>query len=175
MIKSISLVLLALVLGLLGYASTRPDSFRIERSITIRATPDKIFPLLNDFHRWTAWSPWEGLDPAMRRKHSGAGSGLGAVYEWEGNSKVGAGRMEIIGALPPGQLTVQLDFLKPMEGHNIAEFRIEPRGDASQVTWAMQGPAPFLSKLMQVFVSMDRLVGKDFEAGLAKLKAEAEK
>ena len=111
----------------------------------------------------------------MKRTHSGAASGKGAVYEWEGNSKVGKGRMEIVDTSPPSKVTVKLDFLKPFEGHNVAEFTLEPKGDSTNVTWAMHGPAPYISKLMAVFVSMDSMVGKDFEAGLANMKAAAEK
>jgi hypothetical protein len=115
------------------------------------------------------------MDPAMKRAHSGAASGKGAVYEWEGNDKVGKGRMEIVDAAPPSKVVIKLDFLKPFEAHNTAEFTLEPQGDSTHLTWTMYGPAPFVSKLMQVFVSMDSMIGKDFEAGLANMKAAAEK
>lgn len=169
------LVVLLVIAALLLFASTRPDSFRVERSLAIKAPPERIFPLIDDFHRWPAWSPWEKLDPAMTRTHSGPASGVGAVYEWLGNSKVGQGRMEIMQSSAPSRLAIKLDFLKPFEAHNTAEFTLRPQGDATLVHWAMFGPTPFISKLMGLFVSMDRLVGKDFEAGLANLKAEAER
>jgi len=174
-LKIIAIVVGVLIVGVLVLAAMKPDSFRVERSASIKAPPEKIFPLINDFHNWGAWSPWEKMDPTMKRTHSGAPSGKGAVYEWEGNSKVGAGRMEILETTPPSNARIQLDFIKPFEGHNIAEYTLQPQGDGTTVTWAMYGPAPFMSKLMQVFVSMDSMIGKDFEAGLANMKAIAEK
>ena len=175
MLKKLALVLVVVVAALLAYAATRPDSFRVQRVTSIKAPPDRIFPLLADFHRWSAWSPWEKLDPAMKRTFSGAESGVGAVYAWEGNGKVGAGRMEILEATPASRVAIKLDFLQPMEGHNVAEFTLEPKGELTTVTWDMHGPSPFVAKLMGVFVSMDSMVGKDFEKGLAQLKAAAEK
>ena len=169
----IVLVVVALV-ALAWYANSRPDTFRVQRATTIQASPEKIFGFLNDFHRWASWSPWEKLDPAMQKTHSGAPSGKGAVYEWAGNGKVGQGRMEITETVAPNRIAIKLDFLKPMEAHNVAEFSLVTRGGTTEVVWAMHGPAPFVSKLMGVFVSMDRLIGKDFETGLANLKAAAE-
>ena len=165
-------ILAALVLVVAG---TKPDTFRVERSITMQAPPEKIFGLLNDFHRWPEWSPWEKLDAGMTRTHGGAASGPGAVYSWQGNRKVGEGRMEIVDSSPPSRLLIKLDFLRPFEAHNTAEFTLVKRADATQVTWAMYGPANFMSKLMQVFMSMDRMIGKDFEAGLANMKAVVER
>ena len=167
--------LAALLAGFLAYAATKPDSFEITRSAEIKAPPEKIFPLISDLKGWSAWSPWEKLDPAMKRAHSGAASGKGAVYEWAGNKEVGTGRMEIVEASPPTAVRIKLDFLKPFEAHNYAEFTLEPKGDATNVTWAMYGPNNYLSKLMSVFFSMDSMVGKSFETGLANLKAAAEK
>ena len=175
MFKKILIALAVIVAGVLGLATTKPDSFSVQRSISIKAAPDKIYPLVSDFHRWADWSPWEALDPAMQRSHSGAPSGPGAVYSWDGNQAVGAGRMEVMAAQPPAKVTIKLDYIRPFEGHNSTHFSVVPQGDASLVTWVMTGPTPFVSKLMQVFVSMDKLIGKDFEAGLAKLKQVAEK
>ena len=175
MLKIFAAVILVAVLAVLALAVTKPDTFQVQRSTTIQAPPEKIFPLIADFHRWPDWSPWEALDPAMQRSHSGAASGTGAVYVWDGNKAVGAGRMEVLGAEPPQQVKIKLDFVRPFEGHNTTDFTLAPQGAATTVTWTMQGPTPFVSKLMQVFVSMDRLIGKDFEAGLAKMKAVAEK
>ena len=174
MLKAIALVVVAAIAGVLIYAATLPDTFRIERSATIGAPPEKVYAYLNDFHRWTAWSPWEKKDPAMQRTHSGAPAGKGAVYAWDGNSEVGQGRMEIVESTEPARVQIQLDFLKPFEAHNTADCALAPAAGGTQVTWAMHGPAPYLSKLMQVFVSMDRMVGPDFEAGLANLKRVAE-
>jgi hypothetical protein len=175
MLKKIVFAVLALIVLILAYAATKPDSFRVQRSISINAPSEKVFPLINDFHNWSAWSPWEKLDPAMKRTYSGAASGKGAVYAWEGNSEVGAGRMEIIESAPPSKVLIKLDFTQPFEAHNTTEFTIGGKGGATQVTWAMYGPSPYLSKVMQVFVSMDRMIGKDFESGLANLKRVAEK
>jgi hypothetical protein len=143
--------------------------------LTINAPAEAVFPLICDFHRWGGWSPWENRDPAMKRSFGGAASGKGAVYGWEGNKNVGTGRMEIIEASAPSRIVVKLDFLKPFEAHNTAEFTMLSQGGATEVTWAMYGPAPFMSKLMHVLINMDRMIGKDFEAGLARLKMLAEK
>jgi uncharacterized protein YndB with AHSA1/START domain len=175
MFKKIAIVVVVLVAALLAFAATKPDTFRVERSATIKAPPEKIFPLLNDFQRWETWSPWEKKDPAMKRTFSVVSGGKGAVYSWEGNKEVGQGRMEISDSVPPSRLAIKLDFLKPFEAHNMVEFTLAPQGDATSVTWAMQGPSPYFMKIMHVFLDMDSMVGKDFEAGLANLKAVAEK
>jgi len=173
MAATIAIVVLVLLAALLGFAATRPDTFRVQRSASIKAPPQRILAFIDDFHNWTAWSPWEKLDPALKRTYSGAASGKGAVYEWEGNRKAGQGRMEIMEATP-ARTVIQLDFLKPFEAHNTVDFVLEPRGDATDVTWTMNGKNNFMGKLMSVFINMDRLVGRDFEAGLANLKAAAE-
>jgi uncharacterized protein YndB with AHSA1/START domain len=164
----------AVVGGIAAMAARQPAVFRVERSATIEAPPETIFALLNDFRHWPGWSPWEKLDPAMTRTHSGAGSGAGAVYAWEGNKKVGAGRMEITDSQTPSRVTIKLDFSRPFEAHNITELTLEPSGNSTVVRWAMHGPNTFVTKIMGVFMSMDKMVGKDFEAGLANLKGLAE-
>jgi hypothetical protein len=169
------LVVIAIVVAvLLAIAASRPDRFRVERSTQIQAAPDKVFPLINDFHRWGEWSPWEDRDPAMKKAYSGAAAGPGAVYEWEGNSKVGKGRMELLES-SPSKIAIKLDFEKPFEGHNTAEYTLEPVAGGTRVTWAMFGPQVFIGKLMGLFVSMDKMIGRDFEVGLARLKAVAER
>ena len=167
-------VLVVVVAALLVYAATRPDSFRIERSAVIKAPPEKIFALINDLHQWTAWSPWEGIDPALKRSYSGAPSGKGAAYAWEGNNKVGSGRMEILESVPDSRIAIKLDFLKPFEAHNMAEFTLAPAGGGTTVTWAMSGPSPYVSKVMGLVFNMDKMVGGQFEQGLANLKAKTE-
>ncbi len=174
MLKIIAIVVVVLLGALLGVAATKPDTFRVQRTTSIKAPPDKIFALINDLHSWSTWSPYEKRDPAMKRTHRGAASGKGAVYEWDGNRNVGKGRMEITATLPPSKVVIKLDFLKPFEGHNVAEFTLEPKGDSTNVTWAMYGPSPYLSKVMSIFINMDSMIGKDFEAGLANLKAATE-
>ena len=175
MIKQLLAVILVIVIIVLIKAATNPNSFRVERSITIKAPPEKIFGLINDFHNFGVWSPWEHLDPAMTRSITGAPSGTGAVYEWSGNMKAGAGRMEILESTPPARVKMQLDFFKPMKNRNTAEYTLTPQGDSTKVTWVMHGPAPFMSKVMQVFVTMDKMIGGDFERGLAAMKAASEK
>ena len=175
MIKTIAILLVVLIVGVLIFASTKPDTFTVQRSAAIKAPPEKIFAVIDDFHRWPDWSPWEKLDPAIKRTLGGPANGKGATYAWEGNGKAGAGRMEIIESAPASKVGIQLDFIKPFEGHNIAEFTLTPQGDSTQVSWVMRGPTPFVSKLMQVFMSLDRVIGKDFEEGLANLKALTEK
>ncbi len=175
MIRAILIAVALPAVGILVYASTKPDTFRVQRSATIKAPPDKLFPLINDFRTWTAWSPYEKKDPAMKRTFGATTSGKGAVYAWDGNKEIGQGSMEILESSAPSEVRVKLDFVKPFEAHNVVDFTLKPEGDATRVTWAMHGPAPFTSKLMQVFLDMDRMVGTDFEAGLANLKALAEK
>jgi hypothetical protein len=165
----------ALVAVPLLLASRKPDVFRVQRSLRIAAPPDRIFPWLQDFQRWQQWSPYEVKDPAMRRTHSGAASGPGAIYEWNGNKNVGSGRMEILQAAVPSRLLIDLQFITPFRNHCTATFTLAGDGNATTVTWEMQGPALFMSKLMQVFMDMDRMVGRDFEVGLASLEALAEK
>jgi hypothetical protein len=186
-----TLVIIAVVLAIavavvLILAAQKPNEFRIERGAVIQAPPERIFPLIDDFHQWQAWSPWEGRDPELKRTYEGE-RGQGAVYAWDGNRNVGAGRMEIVNSRAPSNVVIKLDFLKPFEAHNTAEFTMLPRGGAANaggnvstnvgtdVTWAMHGPAPLVHRVMQVFMNMDRMIGKDFEAGLANLKQAAER
>jgi hypothetical protein len=173
MLKIVIYTLITLIAIVLGLAAMKPDSFQVQRSASMQAPPEKVVGLIDDFHNWGSWSPWEKLDPAMKKTFSGASRGKGSVYAWEGNSKVGAGRMEILDATG-SKVMIKLDFLKPFETHNVAEFTVEPQGSATQVIWGMRGPSPFVSKIMQVFVSMDGLIGKDFETGLANMKTVAE-
>ena len=175
MLKKIAIGVVALILIVLGLAAVQPDSFRVQRTIAIKASPEKIQPLISDFHNWPAWSPWEKLDPAMKRIYSGAPKDQGAVYAWEGDDKVGAGRMEITGLAQPTKVDIKLDFLKPFESHCLTEFTLEPKGELTTVTWTMSGPSNFMTKLIGLAVSMDKMIGKDFETGLANMKAVAEK
>lgn len=174
MLKKIALGLVLALLAVLLFALTRPDSFRVERRIVVQAEAAHIQPLIADFRRWADWSPWEKLDPAMRREFGGPSSGVGATYAWQGNAEVGSGRMAVREATPT-RVAIQLDFIEPFEGHNTAEFTLTPQAGGTEVLWVMHGPMPYVSKLMSVFVSMDSMIGPDFEKGLAQLKAAAEK
>jgi len=175
MVKKIVIAIVVLIAGILIFAATKPDTFDVQRAASIKAPPEKIFAVLNDFQKWSSWSPWEKKDPAMKRTFSAATSGKGAKYAWEGNKEVGKGSMEIAESSPPSRLSIKLDFIEPFEGHNVVEFKLEPIGDSTNVSWTMHGPMPFISKVISVFCSMDSMIGKDFEAGLANLKAVAEK
>src|SRR6202165_3636381 len=173
-------VVLAIAIAVIPVlAATKPDRSSIQRATAVKAPPERIFPLINDFHQWGSWSPYENKDPAMKRSFSGAADGKGAVYGWEGNKNVGSGRMEILDTSKPSKIVIKLDFFTPFEGHNTAEFTMLPQGDATNlttnVTWLMHGPTPFMGKIMHVFINMDRMVGKDFEIGLANLKKLTEK
>ena len=174
-IAIIAVVLAVAIAIVLILAATRPDTFKVQRAATIKAPPEKIFAVISDFHQWGSWSPWENRDPAMQRSFSGANSGRGAVYAWDGNKNVGSGRMEILDVSVPSKIVIKLDFLKPFEAHNTAEFTMLPQGDATNLTWAMHGPLVFMAKVMHVFINMDKMIGKDFEAGLANLKKLTEK
>lgn len=175
MLKIILIVVALVIAGVLLFAATLPDTFRVERSTLIKAPPEKIFPLINDLHRMQAWSAWEKVDPGMKRAHSGAASGKGAVYEWEGNRDIGQGRMEITESLPPSVVTIKMNFIEPFAAENTVEFRLKPEGGSTRVTQAIFGPSPYVSKLFGLFCSMDRMIGAKFEESLAALKAMAEK
>ncbi|MDO9560760.1 MAG: SRPBCC family protein [Bradyrhizobium sp.] len=170
-----AVVLAAAIAIVLILALTRPNTFTIQRAAIVSAPPEKVFPLINDFRQWGGWSPWEHKDPAMKRTYSGAVRGKGAVYAWEGDKNVGKGRMEILDAAAPSKIVIKLDFLAPFEAHNTAEFTMLPHDDGTRVIWQMHGPAPFMAKVMRVFINIDKMVGKDFEAGLGNLKRLAEK
>ena len=172
------LVIVLAIAGLLGYASTRPPTFRIERSTRVAAPMLQVAEQIDDFRAWQTWSPWENIDPSLQRTFSGADTGVGAIYEWTGTGKAGAGRMEIteMRAGPErGLISIKLDFLKPFKAHNTAEFLMTPTDAGTDLTWAMFGPSPLVSKVMGLFVDLDKMVGKDFEAGLAALKRNAER
>src|SRR5258707_14761768 len=169
-IAIIAVVLVIAIAIILIVAATKPNTFSIQRATIVKAPPERIFALINDFHQWGTWSPYENKDPAMQRTYGGSASGKGAIYAWDGNNNVGSGRMEILDTSAPSKIVIKLDFFKPFEGHNTAEFTMLPQGDATSVNWVMHGPAPFMSKVMQVFMNIDKMIGKDFEVGLANLK-----
>jgi hypothetical protein len=161
--------LLALVVLALVTAATRPDHFRVERSRVLPAAPAAVLAQLQDFRCWAAWSPWEAIDPSMQRSYSGASSGPGAVYDWTGTGKAGAGRMEIVAASTE-QVLIRIDFFKPFRAHNTVAFTLLPQDGTTQLNWAMYGPSPFVSKLMGLVFNMDRMIGRDFDKGLAQLQ-----
>lgn len=178
MLKIIGIVagcVVIFIVGVLAYAATKPDTFRVARSTVIKAPADKIFPLINDYRQWTAWPPYENKDPQMKRTFSNVTAGKGATYAWEGDSNVGAGNMVIADSAPPSKVAIKLNMVKPIAASNDVTFTLTPQGGDTSVTWAMQGAVPYFAKVIHVFFDMDKMVGGDFEAGLAKLKMAAEK
>lgn len=176
MIRTILISVLVLIAAVLIYAATKPSDFKIQRSTTIKASPDKLFPLINDLHNMQTWSAWETVDPKMKRSYSGEASGKGAKYAWEGNREIGQGSMEITESIPASKVAMRLDFVKPFEGHSTVEFSIEPNGENTVVTQTMRGTSSYIPKLMcLLFFDQDKMIGGKFEEGLANLKAIAEK
>jgi uncharacterized protein YndB with AHSA1/START domain len=171
----ILVIILLLVLVLVIFAMTKPNEFAIRRAISIHAPPERVYALVNDFREWPKWSPWEKLDPALKRTHSGAESGKGSVYAWEGNKQAGAGRMEIVDSVPPSRIDIKLSFFKPFNAENRTLFTFVPAGDGTNVTWEMSGINNLMFKMMGIVMNMDKMIGRDFEKGLAAMKAEAEK
>ena len=172
---SAAVVLVLALAVLLAYAATRPDTFRFERSVTISAAPEKIRPLINDIRQFNTWNPFNKKDPAMKAAYRGPQAGPGAAYDFDGNGNVGKGTIQIIEPSGPDTVSMKLDMLSPMEGHNLIDFKLQPHGSGTQVTWAMHGPTPYVAKVLHVVVNMDKMLGRDFEAGLADLKALAER
>ncbi|HKQ69777.1 MAG TPA: SRPBCC family protein [Polyangiaceae bacterium] len=174
MLKKFGIGLAIVVALFLIAVALQPSEFRVERKIDIAASPAVVFPFVSDFHNWNAWSPWEKLDPTMKKTFSGAGQGKGAVYEWQGNDKVGSGRMEITSVRDNEDVIIKLDFIAPFEASNTAEFTLSPKSSGTTVTWAMSGKNGFMSKAFSMFMNMDKMIGGDFEKGLADLKKLAE-
>jgi Polyketide cyclase / dehydrase and lipid transport len=174
MLKKIAYSFMALVGVLLLYAATKPDTFHVQRSISIQAPPEKIFPILNDFHQSASWSPYEKKDPAMKRAFSGPESGKGAIYQFDGNKEVGKGQLTITDTTPSSKVVLALDMLEPFEAHNIVEYSLAAKSGSTDVTWAIHGQQPYIGKVMSLFIDCDKMIGQDFEVGLANLKALSE-
>jgi len=174
MVKKLLLALLAIVAVFALYVASRPSAFRIERSAAIAAPPAIVYAQLVDFHRWSAWSPWSHLDPHMSVQYGGASSGQGSVYEWSGNDKVGQGRMTMVDARAPEEIGVKLEFMKPWSQTNQTRFLLKPEAGGTRVVWSMSGENDFVGKAFGVFMNMDKMVGGDFEKGLASLRLVAE-
>jgi uncharacterized protein YndB with AHSA1/START domain len=175
MILKVVIAIAVALAAFLLFAAARPDTFRVQRSAIIQASPETIFALINDFHQWPRWAPQDKEDATMTRTFSGAESGVGAVSGWNSRGSAGKGGMSIIESVPGKIVSVKVDFLKPFEAHNINEFKLESAGPSTNVTWSMQGTNLFVMKVMSLFVNMDKVAGKHFEDGLANLKAAAER
>ncbi len=175
MLKAILFTAAAAVTLLLAYAATRPNTFAVERHLDIAATPAQLHPLIVDLHQFNTWNPYNRKDPTMQGQYSGPASGPGAVYDFKGNKDVGSGRITVTGSSPE-LVNMKLDMFEPMEGHNQVEFKLTPQSPSTtRVTWAMHGPSPYIARLVGIVLNMDKMIGGDFEAGLANLKAQAEK
>jgi hypothetical protein len=174
MLKITALIIIVLIALILIYAATRPDDFHVQRSIDIKAPPEKIFGLINDLHRWNEWTPYN-KDPAMKKTYSGSASGKGAAYAWEGNKEVGKGEIAITESIPSSRIAFDLHMITPFEGRNVAAFTLAAAGDSTRVTWGLDDNQKLMVKVMCIFINMDKMIGKDFEAGLANLKTVAER
>lgn len=174
MIKTIVLVILAAIGLLLAFAAAQPDTFKVQRSANIKAPPDKLHGLINDMKAFNTWNPYNLKDPNIKGEYQGPQAGPGAAYHFTGSKDVGKGSVSIVESTP-SKVTMKLDMIEPFEGHNVVEFILAPKGDSTEVTWAMHGPSPYIGKVMGLVFNMDNMIGRDFEAGLANLKARAEK
>lgn len=173
MLIKIVLFIIVAIAAILLYAASKPDTFHVERSLDIKAAPEKIFALINDFHQWALWTPYD-KDPAMKKTYGGSATGKGATYAWEGNKEVGQGDISITDTTAPNKVVLDLHMIKPFEGRNAVAFSLSAAGDITKVTWGMDGTNTLISKVMGLFFNMDNMIGKDFAAGLAKLKIVAE-
>jgi hypothetical protein len=174
MLKIIFILIALFIAIILVLAAIKSDSFHVERSIDIKAAPGRIFPFINDFHQWNEWTPYN-KDPAMKKTFNGSASGKGAIYAWEGNTEVGRGEISITATTPPNKVELDLHMIKPFEGRNVVVFTLTTTGETTKVTWGMDGKQNFIVKVMGLFFSMDKMVGTDFDVGLARLKTVAEK
>ncbi|MFL5243495.1 MAG: SRPBCC family protein [Gemmataceae bacterium] len=174
MLYTILIVIAAVVLALVGFIAMRRADFCITRSATMSAPPAAVFAQVNDFHNWDAWSPWAKLDPNMKQTYEGAPAGTGAVYMWNGDNKVGEGRMTILESQPSHLIRIKLEFMRPFAATNISEFTFKPEDNKTVVTWSMSGRHNFMAKAFMLFMNMDKMVGGDFEKGLASMKAIVE-
>jgi len=174
MFKKILIVLVVALAAFAAYVATRPADFTITRSASMAASPAKVFGVVNDLHQWNDWSPWAKLDPDMKTVYEGPSKGVGAISSWTGNNKVGEGKMTLVKSEPNSLVSFQLEFLKPMKANNTVDFSFKPEGKGTLVTWTMSGKNSFVGKAFCAFMNMDKMVGGDFESGLANLKALVE-
>ena len=174
MLMRILIALGGIVVTFVGIVATRPSEFRVARTATISAPAPAVFAQVNDFHKWNAWNPWAKIDPAMKETYGGAPAGPGAIYTWVGNTEVGEGRMTLTESRPSDRITIKLEFLKPFAATSVAEFTFKPAGNQTAVTWSMSGNRPFLHKAICLVMNMDKIVGGQFEEGLANMKSVVE-
>ena len=168
------ITIVVIVGGLAVIVGTQPEELEVSRTTSVKARPDVVFDQINDFHNWDKWSPWAKLDPNMKTTYSGAPAGVGSSYAWVGNDEVGEGKMTVIESRPSEQVKIDLDFIKPFEAKNVTEFSLKPDGDTTQVTWVMTGKKTFATKAFCLVMDMDKMIGGDFEKGLAQMKTVVE-
>ena len=174
MLETILISLAVIVIVFVVIVAVQPSEFLIARSAPISAPPGAVFAQVNDFHKWEAWNPWAKIDPAMKQTYDGAPAGTGAIYTWAGNREVGEGRMTIIESRPSDLIRVKLEFMKPFRATNIALFTMKPEGKQTVVTWSMTGKNNFMAKAIHLFMNMDKMIGGQFEKGLADMKSVVE-
>jgi uncharacterized protein YndB with AHSA1/START domain len=174
MLKTILVALAVIIVVLVVIVALQPSDFRVARSTTISAPPPAVFAQVNDFHKWEAWNPWGKIDPAMKQTYEGALAGPGAIYTWSGNNEVGEGRMTITDSRPSDLIRVKLEFFKPFAATNTAEFAFKPEGNQTLVTWSMFGEKNFMAKAVHLVMNMDKMIGGQFEKGLADMKSAVE-
>jgi len=170
----IPIAIVAVIIVLIVFVAMQPADFRVTRTATVSAPPQAAFAQVNDFHKWEAWNPWGKIDPAMKQTYEGAPAGVGAVYSWVGNNNVGEGRMTITESHPSDLIRIKLEFMKPFAATNTAEFTFKPEGSQTAVTWSMSGKKTFVTKGIHVLMNMDKMIGGQFEKGLADMKAIVE-
>jgi Polyketide cyclase / dehydrase and lipid transport len=174
MLIKILIAIAVIVIVFVVVVAMQPSEFRVARSATISAPPPAVFAQVNDFHKWEAWNPWGKIDPAMKQTYEGAPAGVGAIYTWVGNKNVGEGRMTLTESRPSDLIRIKLEFFKPFAGTNIAEFTFKPAGNQTAVTWSMAGKNNFMAKAIHLFMNMDKMIGGQFETGLAQMKSIVE-
>jgi Polyketide cyclase / dehydrase and lipid transport len=174
MLKKILIALVVIIVVFVIVVATRPSEYRVTRSTTIAASAEVVFAQVNELKKWEAWNPWGKIDPAMKLTYEGPASGVGAVYAWVGNNEVGEGRLTITASRPNESVQCKLDFVKPMAGTSEAEFTFKPQGNQTEVTWTMTGKNNFIAKAFCMFMSMEKMIGGQFEKGLADLKSVSE-
>ena len=174
MLKKILIALAVIIVVLVVIVALQPSDFRVTRSTTISAPPPAVFTQVNDFHKWQAWNPWGKIDPAMKQTYEGATAGTGAIYTWSGNNEVGEGRMTITDSRPNELIRVKLEFFKPFTATNTADFTFKPEGNQTVVSWSMFGDKNFMAKAIHLVMNMDKMIGGQFEKGLADMKSAVE-
>ena len=174
MLEIVLILLAVIVIAFVVVVAMQPSEFRVARSATMRTPAPAVFARVNDFHKWEAWNPWGKIDPAMKQTYEGAPAGVGAVYSWAGNNQVGEGRMTMIESRPSDLIRIKMEFYRPLAATNTAEFAFKPAGDETVVTWSMTGNNNFMAKAIHLFMNMDKMIGGQFDKGLASMKTLVE-